>query len=211
MEERFVINIGRQLGSGGRVVGEIIARRLGVALYDRELLDLAARRSGLSSEVFERADETCRKTILSSLLGYLRTPFAGDDGGMTDVLSNDALFRIQSDVIRELAARGPAIFVGRCADYILRDDPRAVNVFITADDEDRIRRIRQRRGGDEAEARALMARGDAARAEYYNYYSSRTWGEAATYHLCVNSSSLGDEATAALILEFAAHKLNMKF
>lgn len=141
MESRFVINIGRQLGSGGRVVGEIIARRLGVSLYDRELLELAARRSGLCAEVFEQTDEMRRKTMLSTLLGYLRSPLAGDDGGMTDVLSADALFRIQSDVIRELAAAGPCIFVGRCADYILRDDPRAVNVFITADDADRVRRI----------------------------------------------------------------------
>lgn len=211
MESRFVINIGRQLGSGGRVVGEIIARRLGVSLYDRELLELAARRSGLCAEVFEQTDEMRRKTMLSTLLGYLRSPLAGDDGGMTDVLSADALFRIQSDVIRELAAAGPCIFVGRCADYILRDDPRAVNVFITADDADRVRRIRQRHACSEAEARARMERGDAARAGYYNYYSSRTWGEAATYHLCVNSSSLGDEGTADLILAFAARKLNLKF
>ena len=210
MESRFVINIGRQLGSGGKIVGEIIARRLGVPLYDRELLELAARRSGLCAEVFEQADETRRKTMFSTLIGYLRSPLAGDDGGMTDVLSNDALFRIQSDVIRELAAAGSCIFVGRCADYILRDDPRAVNVFVTADDADRVRRICQRHGCDETEARARMERGDAARAGYYDYYSSRTWGEAATYHLCVNSSALGDEGTVDLILAFAARKLGLR-
>lgn len=209
--EKFVINIGRQLGSGGRTVGEIIARRLGVRLYDKELINLAAEQSGLCPELFEKADEKESRGVLSTMIGYLRAPFVGDDGGVTNVLSNDALFKIQSDVIREIAAREPAIFVGRCADYILRENPRCVNVFITADDRDRIGRIRARQGGSEEEARALMERMDARRASYYNYYSSRTWGVASTYHLCINSSPLGDEATADFILEFAARKLHLKF
>lgn len=209
--EKFVINIGRQLGSGGRTVGEIIARRLGVRLYDKELINLAAEQSGLCPELFEKADEKESRGVLSTMIGYLRAPFVGDDGGVTHVLSNDALFKIQSDVIREIAAREPAIFVGRCADYILRENPRCVNVFITADDRDRIGRIRARQGGTEEEARALMERVDARRASYYDYYSSRTWGVASTYHLCINSSPLGDEATADFILEFAARKLHLKF
>ena len=101
--------------------------------------------------------------------------------------------------------------MGRCADYILRENPRCVNVFLTADDADRIGRIRRRQGCAAEEARAMMERVDARRASYYNYYSSRTWGEAATYHLCVSTSPLGDEGTADFILEFAARKLNMKF
>ena len=116
-----------------------------------------------------------------------------------------------SDVIRAVAARESAVFVGRCADYILRENPRCVNVFLTADDADRIGRIRRRQGCTAEEARAMMERVDARRASYYNYYSSRTWGEAATYHLCVSTSPLGDEGTADFILEFAARKLNMKF
>ena len=194
--EQFVINIGRQLGSGGRTVGEIIARRLGVKLYDKELINLAARESGICSEFFEKADEKESRGVISTVVGYLRAPFVGDDGGVTNVLSNDALFKIQSDVIRAVAARESAVFVGRCADYILRENPRCVNVFLTADDADRIGRIRRRQG---------------CTAEDYNYYSSRTWGEAATYHLCVSTSPLGDEGTADFILEFAARKLNMKF
>ena len=182
--EKFVINIGRQLGSGGRTVGEIIARRLGIRLYDKELINLAARESGICPEIFEKADEK---------------------------ESNDALFKIQSDVIRKVAAGESAVFVGRCADYILRENPRCVNVFITADDEDRCRRICARQGCTPAEAQALMERVDARRASYYNYYSSRTWGVASTYHLCVSSSVLGDEGTADFILEFAARKLHEKF
>ena len=175
--EKFVINIGRQLGSGGRTVGEIIARRLGIRLYDKELINLAARESGICPEIFEKADEKESRGVLSTMIGYLRAPFAGDDAGMTNVLSNDALFKIQSDVIRKVAAGESAVFVGRCTS---------------------------------AEAQALMERVDARRASYYNYYSSRTWGVASTYHLCVSSSVLGDEGTADFILEFAARKLHEK-
>lgn len=209
--EKFVINIGRQLGSGGKTVGEIIARRLGVRLYDKELINLAAEQSGLCPEVFEKADEKESRGVISTMIGYLRAPFVGDDGGTANVLSNDALFKIQSDVIREVAARESAVFVGRCADYILRENPRCVNVFITADDADRIERIRRRQGVSAEEARAVMERIDAKRASYYDYYSSRTWGVASTYHLCVSTSVLGDEGTADFILEFAARKLQTKF
>ena len=209
--EKFVINIGRQLGSGGRTVGEIIARRLGVRLYDKELINLAARESGICSEFFEKADEKESRGVISTVVSYLRAPFVGDDGGVTNVLSNDALFKIQSDVIRDVAERESCIFVGRCADYILREHPRRVDVFISASEADRIRRICARTGCTADEARAQMERGDARRAGYYNYYSSKTWGAAATYHLCIDSSVFGDEGTADFILEFAARKLNMKF
>jgi len=172
---------------------------------------MAARESGLCAELFEKADEKEAKGVLSTLIGYLRSPFAGDDAGGTNVLSNDTLFKIQSDVIRDVAARESCVFVGRCADYILRDDPRCVNVFISADEDDRVRRLCRRHGCTEAEARSMMERVDARRADYYNYYSSRTWGMASTYHLCVSSSVFGDEGTADFILEFAARRLNMKF
>ncbi len=209
--EKFVINIGRQLGSGGKIVGEIIARRLGIRLYDKELINLAAEQSGLCPEFFEKADEKESRGVLSTVIGYLRAPFVGDDGGVTNVLSNDALFKIQSDVIREVAARESAVFVGRCADYILRENPRCVNVFITADDADRIGRICRRQEVTPEEARAMMERIDARRASYYDYYSSKTWGVASTYHLCLSTSVLGDEGTADFILEFAARKLQTKF
>ena len=210
--EKFVINIGRQLGSGGKPVGEIIARRLGIKLYDKELINLAARESGLCPDIFEKADEKGRKGVFATLVGYLRAPFAGYEGGnANNILANESLFRIQSDVIREIASRESAIFVGRCADYILRDNPRCVNVFITADEADRCARLCAREGWTPEEARSMMERTDSKRAYYCNYYSSRTWGQAAAYDLCVNSSVLSDEGTADLILEFAARKLHEKF
>lgn len=211
MEDKFVITIGRQLGSGGKAVGEAIARRLGIRLYDKELINLAAEESGLCSELFEKVDEKESKNRLATLIGYLRAPFAGDDAGVTNVLSNDALFKIQSDVIREVAARESCVFVGRCADYILREHPRCINVFITANEADRADRLCRLHGYTQEQARAKMTRTDARRADYYNYYSSRTWGVASTYHLCVDSSVLGVEGTAAFVLKFAARKLNLKF
>ena len=211
MNEHFVINIGRQLGSGGRDIAAIIARRLGIKLYDKELINLAAEQSGLCAEFFEKADEKESRNVLSTMIGYLRSPFAGGCANVPNVLSNDALFKIQSDVIRDLAEHESCIFVGRCADYILREHPRRVDIFISADDSDRVRRICARTGCTAEEARTRMERGDAQRADYYNYYSSKTWGAASTYHLCINSSIFGDEGTADFILEFASRKLDMKF
>lgn len=130
MEDKFVINIGRQLGSGGKAVGEAVARRLGIGVYDKQLINLAAEQSGLCPEVFERVDEKESRNLFSTLVAYLRSPFVGSEYAGSNVLSNDALFKIQSDVIRDIAARESCVFVGRCADYILRDHPRAVNVFV---------------------------------------------------------------------------------
>lgn len=212
MKQPFVITIGRQLGSGGRSIGEAIARRLGVPLYDRELIELAARESGLCPELFERVDERQSRSLFTTLMGYLRAPFAGYEGGNTDnVLSNEALFKIQSGVIREAVAQGSCVFVGRCADYILRDRPHRVDVFVTARAEDRERRLCERYDICGREARAMMERADASRAAYYNYFSSRTWGAAATYDLCLNSSEVGVDGAADFILRFAERKLDMKF
>ena len=211
MKDKFVINIGRQLGSGGKAVGEAVAARLGIGVYDKQLINLAAEQSGICPEIFEKADEKESRNLFATFIGYLRSPFVGSEYSGSNVLSSDALFKIQSDVIRDVAERESCIFVGRCADYILREHPRRVDVFISASEADRIRRICARTGCTADEARAQMERGDARRAGYYNYYSSKTWGAAATYHLCIDSSVFGDEGTADFILEFASRKLNMKF
>ena len=189
-QDKFVINIGRQLGSGGKAVGEALGRRLGVHVYDKQLINLAAEQSGLCTELFEQADEKKSRSLFSSLIGYL-------------------LFKIQSDVIRDIASRESCIFVGRCADYILRDHPRAVNVFVTGAPEDRVRRLCEQENVTPEEAEAQMERTDARRASYYDYFSSGKWGEAATYHLCIDSSVLGIEGTADFIREFAERKLKM--
>lgn len=209
MTENFVINIGRQFGSGGKTIGEKIARRLGIALYDKELINLAAQESGMSAEHFERADERECKSRLSTLIGLFRAPGTGGYYNADTPLSNETLFKIQSDVIRQVAARESCIFVGRCADYILRDHPRTVNLFLTADEQDRIRRITARAACSEEEARRTMERIDRRRADYYNYYTARRWGEASTYDFTLNTSLLGEEESVEMILHFVSKKLKM--
>ena len=131
MGNNFIINIGRQLGSGGREIGEKLAARLGIDFYDKELIRLASEESGLCCEFFEKADEKASQGIIGGLFG-MRFPFVSDGAiPATNCLSNDALFKVQSDVIRRLAEEKSCVFVGRCADYILRDNPRCVNVFIS--------------------------------------------------------------------------------
>lgn len=205
--EPFIINIGRSLGSGGRAIGHILAKDFGIAYYDREILNLAAKESGFCAEVFERNDEKNR---------FLRTlgniiPFIG--GGATyydNELSNENLFRIQSEAIRKAAADHSCIFIGRCADYVLRDNPRCVNVFITANMKDRIASVMKWNNCTAEKAQEIIEKGDSERASFYNFYSSGTWGAASTYHLCINSSVLGIEETAVLIKNFVVQKLNLQ-
>ncbi|MBR1995131.1 MAG: cytidylate kinase-like family protein [Alistipes sp.] len=208
MQTHYAINIGRQYGSGGIAVGKILSEQLAIKLYDKELINLAAEESGFSPEHFERADEHEQKGMLAAVIGYFRSPLAGDYA-LHNPLSNDSLFKIQSDVIRQLAEREDCIFVGRCADYILRERPRTVNIFLTADMPDRIRRVADRSSLSDEKAAELIERIDHERARYYNYYSSRKWGEAASYDLCINTSLLGVEQTAELILDFTNKKLKI--
>lgn len=204
--DKTIINIGRQLGSGGKQVGEMLAREFNIPIYDRTLIDMAAQESGFAKEFFEKSDE--EKGFLRHLFN-LHFPFGGG-GYYGSCLSDESLFQIQSDVIRHLAEREEScIFVGRCADYILRDDPRCINVFITADAADRIARIRERHPELTVEqAQAFMEKADQKRAAYYNYYSGHTWGVAETYHLCINSSVWGLEETMHLIKAFIEKRIH---
>lgn len=207
MDKKFVVNIGRQLGSGGREIGEKLAVRLGISFYDKELISLASEESGLCREFFERADEKASQGIIGGLFG-MRFPFISDGAvAATNCLSNDALFKVQSDVIRKLAAERSCLFVGRCADYILRENPHCVNVFVSASREDRINRLCRLHGIAENAAEEMMEKADKQRADYYNYYSYKTWGAAETYHLCVDSSVLGIDETVVYIGEFVKKKL----
>ena len=209
MNNHYVINLGRQLGSGGKVIGEMIAKRLNISFYDRELIQLAADESGLCKEFFEKADERAQQSLIGGLFSA-RIPFI-TDGTIPygSCLNNDSLFKIQSDVIRELAENQSCLFVGRCADYILRDHPRQVNIFISAAKEARIQRLMQLHEINAEQAEEMIEKADKKRAAYYNYYSYKTWGAASTYHLCVDSSVLGIEKTVDYVLEFIQAKLSI--
>jgi len=205
MNDKFVINVGRQLGSGGRQIGEKLASQFGISFYDKELINLASKESGLGKEFFENADEKKSHSLIGGLLG-LRTNIS-NEVYVNNYLSNETFFKIQSDIIRELAAEKSCVFVGRCADYILRDHPRCINVFITADADDRVKRVARDQQLTVEKAQEVIEKTDKKRSEYYNYFSNKTWGVAGSYHLCINSSVLGIDETVAFIRRFVEKKL----
>lgn len=196
--ENLIISVGRQLGSGGCEIARQLASDFGCKFYDTELINMAAEESGFNPKVFERSDES--HGALKSIFGA----FSGRMGRIcsdfySNSLSQESLFQIQSEVIRNAAQESPCVFVGRCADYILRDLPGLFSVFITADVDERTRVVSERLGCDVQTARRYIEKKEAERAEYYNYYTSKRWGAAQSYDLCVNSSLLGHDGTVRLI------------
>lgn len=201
MKKHLIINVGRQLGSGGRIIGNRIAKDLGIKFYDKEILDLAAQESGFDKKFFERNDENkgFLKTLFSSF-----SSLGGDNNPYANQLSDESLFKFQSDAIRKAAEKESCVFVGRCADYILRDMPNCINIFVTADMDDRVKRISSLLNISQKEAEKMCNDGDKNRANYYNFYTAKSWGKATSYDLCINSSVLGIDATIELIEDFIA-------
>lgn len=198
--KKIIVTVGRQFGSGGRIVGKKLAEQLGIDYYDKELINLASKESGICGEFFERADEKTSGSLLKALaMGFSMNNAIFQSN---DYLSNESLFQIQSDVIRKVAAKGSCILVGRCADYILRDDPACINVFISASTEDRIRRAMEYNHVEEKEAEEYIQKADKSRASYYNYYTDKIWGAAESYDLCINSSVYGIDRTVEFIRSF---------
>lgn len=202
---KIIINVGRQLGSGGREIARRLADSFGCKFYDRELLNLAARESGFCEKVFEQNDEN--RGFMRSLF-HLHVPHISDINFYSNKMSQESLFKFQSDAIRKAADEGACVFVGRCADYVLRDRKDVVNIFITADMDHRICRVCERRGCDRQTARKIITRGDSARAAYYNYYTGKTWGHGESYDLCINSSLMGIENTVEFIKGFVVERMN---
>ena len=196
---KIIINVGRQLGSGGHDIGRMLALDFGAKYYDRELLNLAAKESGFSEKFFEENDE--RKGFLKGLFNVQTSHFSGSSLYKSN-FSQESLFQFQSDAIRKAAAEGSCVFVGRCADYVLRDFPNVVNIFVTASMDYRIRQIMNKQHLDEEAARNYIEKRENQREEYYNYYTGKKWGYAASYDLCVDSSVLGIMETEKLIAEF---------
>ena len=199
MDSKIIINVGRQFGSGGKLVALELGKMLGIKVYDNELITKAAESSGFSPEVFKVKDE---KRNLFPVSSFFATPF----GNAKNFINGENLFQIQSSVIRDIAEKESAVIVGRCADYILRDLDCTVDVFITAPMEDRIRRVTERMDLTEDKAGDLISKTDRKRETYYNYYTFGNWGMASNYDLCIDSSILGIEGTASYIIEFARRK-----
>lgn len=195
-DNKLIINVGRQFGSGGKLVALALGKKLGIPVYDQELISKAAEQSGFSKELFAKSDEKRNLLALSSFIVDV-----GRFGSADNYVSDNQLFVIQSNVIRSIADKGSAIFIGRCADYILRDRP-CLDVFISASDEVRIKRVAERMGITPEQAESLMQKKDRTRETYYNYFTFGNWGVASNYDLCVDSSVLGIDGTADMIIDF---------
>ena len=207
--DNYVITIGRELGSGGKAIGEMLARSLNILIYDSRLITIAAKESGFNPELFRKADEVTNKGITASIMRSVTSPFSAITGFYRSSVSNESLFQMQTEIIMKKAEAENCIIVGRCADYILRDHPRHLKVFIRADYEDRVKFICERKGMSEKEARQLINRTDTQRSEYHDFYCETNWGDSRAYDLCINSSLLGLEATAKLLEQFAKEYLKI--
>ena len=194
-----IYTIGREFGSGGREVGEKLAAKLGIKLYDKELLQQAAKDSGFCEEIFENHDEKPTNSFLYSLVmdtysvsGYSAAPFL-------DMPLNHKVFLAQFETIKKIAEKESCVIVGRCADYALEENPNVLSIFIKADMQDRIRRIAKLYDLSDAKAKDKITKIDKQRASYYNYYTSKRWGEVDSYDLCLNSSVFGIDGTVDMI------------
>ena len=197
MKYHTIITIGRQYGSGGRYIASMLAERMEIPYYDKELLAEASKDSGISQQVLENYDEKYNKGLLFSLMNS-----RGDAGSMyLDMPLNHRIFLAQFDTIRRIASEGPCILVGRCADYVLRDHDNVLNVFVRAPEEDRTERIIEYNHVDPMKAEEILKKTDKQRASYYNYYATGSWGDVNNYHLCLDSGVLGYSGCVEVILK----------
>ena len=200
MKTNRVITLARQLGSGGRQIGKLLAERLEIPFYDKELLVEAAKQSGLSQTAFEEADEKPTNSFLYSL-SVGSHMMAGAYTDYSQFLSNDQLFLKQAEAIRRIAEEGPCVIVGRCADYVLRENPRLISVYVHADLHIRVKRIMELEKLSEDKARAYVQKADKKRGNYYNFYTGKDWNRADSYDYCVDAGKLGVQGAERLIEE----------
>ncbi len=204
--KHLIICVGRQLGSGGHDIARMLALDFNAKYYDRELLNLAAKESGFSEKVFEMNDE--RKGFLKGLFN-LGSPNVNSCSVYNSSISQESLFKFQSDVIKKAADEGSCVFVGRCADYVLRERDDMVSVFITATKRFRIDQIMAKQNLDVAGANKYINQRESQRAAYYNYYTGKKWGAAEHYDLCIDASVLGLQATEKFIADFIRKRFKL--
>ena len=206
MAQNRIITIARQFGSGGREVAKKVADLMGIDFYDKELIAIAAKESGLSETLFEGIEEKPTNSLLYSLVMGIQSG-RGTYYRYGDVLNSDGIFRIQSQVIRNLAEEKSCVIVGRCSDYILREQEKLVNVFIHADDEWRIKRVMDLYDMKEKEAENTITKTDKRRSSFYNFYTNKVWGNVNNYQISIDTSKVSLDQAAELIVSYS----NMAF
>ncbi len=205
MQKSLIITIGRQFGSGGHEIGEKLAKKLGIKFYDKELIKLIAKQSGLCEKVLESYDEKPTNSLLYSIVMDIY-PSVMYTGPTID----QQIYQANYDTIRKLADGEPCVIVGRCADYILRDHPELVSVFIHANSDFRAARIAEEYKLPDAKVRDLLVKTDKKRASYYNFQSEKQWGAASSYNLCIESSEVGIDGAVDLIMDYVNYKKKAK-
>lgn len=189
----MIITIGRQHGSSGREIARLLAEKLNYKCYDKEIVDEAANHSDFSRDLIDAFDEKRMSAFILHAGGY---------GLNENFRLNMQVVSAQFEAMRNIAEKGNCIFVGRCADYILRDHDDLISVFILGDMDERLKCLERRQGLDEVEARKKIKDVDKDRSSFYRYYSDQTWGDAQNYDMCINSSKLGVEGTVQVILDY---------
>ena len=195
-----VITIGRQFGSGGHEIGELLAKEMNIPFYDKDLLTRAAKESGFCEEIVQMHDERPTNSFLYNLV--MDTYSFGYSANMVDMPISQKVFLAQFDTIRKIADEGSCVIVGRCADYALAEYENCLNIFITGNENCKIKRIMEKYDLPENKARDMILKKDRQRQSYYNYYTAKKWGRAESYDLCINSSALGIEGSVNLIKQF---------
>lgn len=201
MSKRFILCISRQFGSNGRIVGETLAGKLGVTCYDKKLLEKIASEHNLSEEYVRQADEKPASLFSRGFPMGFRNPYKLDYIESLYYTLNDDFFYIQAKTIKEIASEGSCIIIGRVADFILRDDPDMISVFVHADMKDRIKTVMDREGIDKGKAEQMIRKKDKNRQNYYNYYSDKKWGECVSYDFSVSTSRFGVDGAVRSILQ----------
>ncbi len=206
-----IITIGRQFGSGGREIGEKLAEHFGIKCYDKELLSRAAKESGFCEEMIQNHDERPTNSFLYNLVMDTYS-FGYNASSFVDMPISHKVFLAQFDTIKKIADEGPCVIVGRCADYALADYDNVLNLFIHGNEECKIKRLKERFDDitTDDKAREMMNKKDKQRQSYYNYYSSKKWGRADSYDLCINSSILGIDGTVKFIIQYIEDYENSK-
>ena len=205
-KKHIIICVGRQLGSGGHDIARMLALDFGAKYYDHELLDLAAKESGYSEKMFEKNDE--RRGFFRSLF-HMHSAAVPDDSLYMNGFSQDSLFKFQSDAILKAADESSCVFVGRCADYVLRERKDVVSVFISASKRFRIDQIMAKQHLDVPAANKFIKQHESQRASYYNYYTGKKWGAAESYDLCIDASVLGLQATEKILADFIRKRFGL--
>lgn len=208
MDKHVVITIARQYGSGGKTIGEMLAAKLGIEYYDKDLIYLASEESGINADLFMKADEKIKNSALFRAISKVK-PYNGEliTPDSDDFTSADNLFNYQAKIIKELASENSCVIIGRCADYVLRDFDNVLSVFVHAPKDFCMKKAAEKHSMSESDLEKFIAKTDKGRAEYYKYHTGREWTDARNYDLCLDSSKLGFERCVDEIIAY----MNVRF